>query len=197
LRGFVTVSAWLGVGADSGFTVALVSWRRAAPWLVLFSLLAAVGAGVLDGGGGGGSAVRPGAGFSATVTRVVDGDTVRVRVGGREETVRYIGMDTPETVKPNTPVQCFGKAASAANRRLVDGQRVRLRLDAEPRDRYGRLLAYVYRRHDGLFVNAALVRDGFATILTIAPNVSHARDLRVLERRARARRRGLWGACAP
>ena len=148
------------------------------------------------GGGGGGGAVRPGAGLSATVTRVVDGDTVHARVGGRDETVRYIGMDTPETVKPGVPVQCFGKAASAANRRLVDGQRVRLRLDAEPRDRYGRLLAYVYRRRDGLFVNAALVRDGFATTLTIAPNISHARDLRALERRARARRRGLWGACA-
>jgi micrococcal nuclease len=84
-----------------------VSWRRAAPWLVLFALLAAVGAGVLDGLGGG-SAVRPGAGFSATVTRVVDGDTIHVRVGGRDETVRYIGMDTPETVKPGAPVQCFG-----------------------------------------------------------------------------------------
>ena len=172
-----------------------MSWRRAAPWLVLFALLAALGAGGLDGLGGGGGALRPGARLSATVTRVVDGDTVHVRVGGRDETVRYIGMDTPETVKPNTPVQCFGKAASAANRRLVDGQRVRLRLDAEPRDRYGRLLAYVYRRRDGLFVNAALVGGGFATILTIPPNVSHARDLRALERRARARRRGLWGAC--
>jgi micrococcal nuclease len=171
-----------------------VSWRRAAPWLVLFALLAAVGAGVLDGGGGG--ALRPGARLTGTVTRVVDGDTVHVRIAGRDETVRYIGMDTPETVKPNTPVQCFGKAASAANHRLVSGARVNLRLDAEPRDRYGRLLAYVYRRRDGLFVNAALVRDGFATILTIPPNISHAGDLLSLERRARARRRGLWGACA-
>jgi micrococcal nuclease len=104
-------------------------------------------------------------------------------------------MDTPETVKPNTPVQCFGKAASLANRRLVAGARVELRLDAEPRDRYGRLLAYVYRRGDGLFVNAALVRDGFATILAIPPNVSHAAELRALERRARAGRRGLWATC--
>ena len=172
-----------------------MSWRGASPWLVLFALLAAVGAGVFDAGGGG--ALGPGARFAATVTRVVDGDTVHVRVGDRVETVRYIGMDTPETVKPNAPVQCFGKAASAANRRLVDGQRVRLRLDAEPRDRYGRLLAYVYRRRDGLFVNAALVRGGFATILTIAPNIAHAAELRALERGARARRRGLWGACAP
>jgi micrococcal nuclease len=133
----------------------------------------------------------------ATVTRVVDGDTIRVRVGDRDEAVRYIGMDTPETVKPNTPVQCFGKAASAANHRLVTGAPVELRLDAEPRDRYGRLLAYIYRRADGLFVNAALVRDGFARTLTIPPNVGHAAELGALERGARAGRRGLWGACAP
>jgi micrococcal nuclease len=162
--------------------------------LVLFALLAAVGAGVLDGLGGG-TGLRPGARIAGVVTRVVDGDTIHVRLGGREETVRYIGMDTPETVKPNTPVQCFGRAASAANHRLVAGARVELRLDAEPRDRYGRLLAYVYRRGDGLFVNGALVRDGFATILTILPNVSHAADLRALERRARAGRRGLWATC--
>jgi micrococcal nuclease len=174
-----------------------VSWRRAAPWLVLFALLGAAGLGVLDGlVGRGGARIDPGATLDAAVTRVVDGDTVRVRIGDRAEIVRYIGMDTPETVKPDTPVQCFGKAASTANRRLVDGQRVRLRLDAEPRDRYGRLLAYVYRRRDGLFVNAALVREGFATILAIPPNVRHAVALRSLERRAHRQRRGLWGACA-
>ena len=83
--------------------------------------------------------------------------------------VRYIGVDTPETVKPGTPVQCFGKAASAYNHRLVDGQRVRLRFDAEQRDRYGRLLAYVYRARDGLFVNAALCRAGTRPTLTIPP----------------------------
>ena len=181
--------------------MAAVSWRRAAPWLILFALLAAAGLGALDhlfgtGGSGGRASVRPGATFEGSVTRVVDGDTVHVRIGDRAETVRYIGMDTPETVKPDTPVQCFGKAASAANRRLVDGQRVRLRIDAEPRDRYGRLLAYVYRLRDGLFVNGALVRQGFATILTIPPNVRHARALRSMERRARRQRRGLWGACA-
>ncbi len=173
-----------------------MSWRRAAPWLALFALLAIVGSGALDGLGGGGPVpARPGARLAATVTRVVDGDTIHARIAGRDETVRYIGMDTPETVKPRTPVQCFGKAASAANRRLVAGARVELRLDAEPRDRYGRLLAYVYRRSDRLFVNAALVRDGFATILTIPPNVSHAADLRALERGARVHRRGLWAAC--
>ncbi|TML31896.1 MAG: thermonuclease family protein [Actinobacteria bacterium] len=104
-------------------------------------------------------------------------------------------MDTPETVKPHTPVQCFGKAASAYNRRLVAGQPVQLRVGAEPRDRYGRLLAYVYRRRDGLFVNAVLVRDGYATTLTIPPNDAHAAQLARLERSARRAGRGLWRAC--
>jgi micrococcal nuclease len=129
------------------------------------------------------------------VTRVVDGDTVHVRLGGREETVRYIGIDTPESVKPGTPVQCYAEAASARNRRLVAGRDVTLRTDAESRDRYGRLLAYVYRRGDGLFVNAELVREGFATILSIPPNVAHAAELLALERSARRARRGLWHAC--
>ena len=78
---------------------------------------------------------------AARVVRVVDGDTVVVRTGGRDERVRYIGVDTPESVKPGTPVQCFAKAASAANKRLVEGREVRLVLDAETRDRYGRRLA--------------------------------------------------------
>lgn len=156
-----------------------------------------MGAGALDGlGGGGAGGARPGARMEAVVTRVVDGDTIHARVDGRDERVRYIGMDTPETVKPNTPVQCYGEAASAANRRLVAGARVELHLGAETRDRYGRLLAYVYRLRDGLFVNGALVRQGFATILTIPPNVRQAGPLRSMERRARRRRLGLWGACA-
>src|SRR5919106_2430176 len=92
----------------------------------------------------------------ALVTRVVDGDTVEVRIAGGRDEVRYIGIDTPETVKPGEPVQCFGHRASAANRRLVEGRRVRLVFDRERRDVYGRLLAYVYVR--GRFVNAELVR---------------------------------------
>ena len=129
------------------------------------------------------------------VVRVVDGDTIRVRLGGEVERVRYIGIDTPETVKPGTPVQCFGKAASAYNARLVRARRVRLAFDAERRDRYGRLLAYVYREPDGLFVNAELVRRGYAETLRIAPNVAHARELARLARAARRAGRGLWAAC--
>src|SRR3954466_2490636 len=138
---------------------------------------------------------EPGAPGEATVTRVVDGDTVHVAIDGTDETVRYIGIDTPESVKPGTPVQCFAKAASAANERLVDGRRVRLSYDAERRDRYGRLLAYVYRDGDDAFVNARLVEDGYARTLTIPPNVRFAGRLAALARSAREQRRGLWRAC--
>jgi micrococcal nuclease len=131
----------------------------------------------------------------ARVVRVVDGDTVVVSAGGRTERVRYIGVDTPESVKPGTPVQCFAKAASAANRRLVQGQRVRLVHDAEARDRYGRMLAYVYRASDGLFVNAELVRRGYAKPLTIRPNVAHAAELGRLARAAERSGQGLWSRC--
>jgi micrococcal nuclease len=167
-----------------------MSVRRAVPWVALFAALGSSGSGLLSCGG-----LRPTRSLTGKVTRVVDGDTVHVRLGGRDETVRYIGVDTPESVKPGTPIQCFAEAASAYNRRLVAGQAVTLRTDAESRDRFGRLLAYVYRRRDGLFVNAALVRDGYATILTIPPNVAHAVQLRRLERAARTARRGLWRTC--
>ena len=131
----------------------------------------------------------------ARVVRVVDGDTVVVRTGGREERVRYIGVDTPESVKPGTPVQCFAKAASAANRRLVQGRAVKLVRDAEARDRYGRTLAYVYRAGDGLFVNAELVRQGYAKPLAIRPNVAHRREFSRLAASARKAGRGLWSRC--
>src|SRR6266516_5996740 len=83
----------------------------------------------------------------AFVTRVIDGDTIEAQIGGRVEDVRLIGVDTPETVKPDTPVQCFGPRASDFTHRLLEGRRVRLVLGAERRDVYGRLLAYVYLRH--------------------------------------------------
>jgi micrococcal nuclease len=161
--------------------------RRTLPW-VLVVLLAA----------GYGWARRSEDDSSATtaqVLRVVDGDTILVAIDGRQERVRYIGVDTPETVKPNTPVQCFGKRASAENHRLVDGRAVRLVADAEARDRYGRLLAYVYRVDDGLFVNETLVRGGFATTLAIAPNVHFADRFAALAGQARGAGRGLWSAC--
>ncbi|HVD37957.1 MAG TPA: thermonuclease family protein [Solirubrobacterales bacterium] len=129
----------------------------------------------------------------AYVSRVVDGDTVEVQLDGEEEDVRYIGVDTPETVKPDTPVQCFGPQASDFNHRLVDHRRVRLVFGVERRDVYGRLLAYVYL--DGRFVNAELVRRGLARTLTIPPNDRFAGSLKRLEIAAARAGRGLWGAC--
>jgi micrococcal nuclease len=135
-------------------------------------------------------------GDTARVVRVVDGDTIRVDLPSGEEAVRYIGIDTPESVKPGSPVECFAKRASAFNARLVEGERVRLVRDVEERDRYGRLLAYVYRARDGLFVNAELVRRGYATVATFPPNVAHEREFRRLARKSRMSGRGLWSECA-
>jgi micrococcal nuclease len=132
-------------------------------------------------------------GETARVIRVVDGDTILVDLGGRQERVRYIGIDTPETVAPDRPVECFGQEASDANKRLVAGKRVRLERDVSDRDQYGRLLRYVYV--DEQFINADLVRDGYATAVTFPPDVRENARLRDLEREARAAGRGLWGRC--
>ena len=129
------------------------------------------------------------------VVKVVDGDTIHVQLGATREKVRYIGVDTPETKDPRRPVQCFGQKASDFNARLVGGERVRLVRDVEARDRYGRLLAYVYRVRDGLFVNAELARLGYAQPLTIAPDVRYADRFAALAREAREAGRGLWSAC--
>lgn len=127
------------------------------------------------------------------VTRVVDGDTVEVRLDGETEDVRYIGVDTPETVKPGAPVDCFGPQASAFNHQLVEGRQVRLVFGVERRDVYDRLLAYVYLGER--FVNAELVRRGLARTLTIPPNDRYAERLKRLEIAASRAGRGLWGAC--
>jgi micrococcal nuclease len=136
---------------------------------------------------------------AARVTSVVDGDTIHVRLAdGDDETVRYIGIDTPETVKPGTPVQCGGPRAHEVNDRLVYGKSVTLRFDAEHRDVYGRLLAYVYLPRPGgrpLFVNAELARRGLARTLTIPPNDSFAPLFARLANRAGVRGWGLWGTC--
>lgn len=129
----------------------------------------------------------------AYVTRAVDGDTVEVLLDGEEEDVRYIGVDTPETVKPGEPVQCFGKRASGFNQALVEGERVRLVFDEERRDVYGRLLAYVYL--GDRLVSAELLRRGLARTLTIPPNDRFAGRFKRLENAAARSGRGLWGAC--
>jgi len=132
----------------------------------------------------------------ATVERVVDGDTFIVRVSGRRERVRMIGMDTPESVKPNTPVQCFAIEASNRTKALLPaGSAVRLVGDVEQRDRYKRLLAYVYRASDNLFVNLALVREGYAVPYTFPPNVAHTAEFVAAADDARQANRGLWSTC--
>jgi Micrococcal nuclease (thermonuclease) homologs len=156
------------------------------------ALLAAIAAAVLALRGG--EAQAPAS--AATIVRVVDGDTVVVRfAGGGVERVRFIGMDTPESVKPGTPVQCFALKASAFTKQLLDGRRVQLVGDVEARDRYGRMLAYVYRVPDGLFVNEELVRRGYAMPMTFPPNVRFRDEIARLARDARAAGRGLWKAC--
>ena len=129
--------------------------------------------------------------LTGRVTHVIDGDTITVALGGRAEKVRYIGMDTPETKHPVKGEEPGGREAAAANRNLVLGKTVRLELDVRERDRYQRLLAYVYVGE--LMVNAELVRRGCAQAVTLPPNVAHAQELVRLEREARLARRGLWG----
>jgi micrococcal nuclease len=171
-----------------------VSWKAAIGWTLAFLAVGVVAARGLfhDGSSNDMRETR----LTGRVTRIVDGDTIKVRLGDRTETVRYIGVDTPESVKPGVPVQCFAKQASAFNRRLVAGRAVRLRLGAEHRDRYGRLLAYVFLEGEGaVFVNAVLLRRGYARTLAIPPNTRLATRFDRLERVAMRRGRGLWSRC--
>jgi micrococcal nuclease len=129
----------------------------------------------------------------AEVIRVIDGDTAEMAVAGKEEGVRFIGVDTPESVAPGQPVECFGKKASRFTEQLIEGEQVELRFGAERRDRYDRLLAYVYLGER--FVNAELVRLGYARTLEIAPNVDFAERFLRLQQAAANAGLGLWGAC--
>ncbi len=176
--------------------------NRLVPIITLrIGLGALVGAalyGVAGCGGGDGPPAGEAAEGTATVVRVVDGDTLVVDIDGREERVRLIGIDTPESTDPRQPVECFGAEATARVEALLPaGTTVRLERDVEARDRYDRLLAYVFRQADDLFVNVAMVRDGFAEVLTIAPNVSYVGTFTDAARAARTDSRGLWSSCRP
>lgn len=139
------------------------------------------------------TAADPGA---ATVVRVVDGDTVVADLGAGDETVRLIGIDTPESVAPHRAVECYGhEAATRLTTLLPPGTPVRLTRDVEPRDRYDRLLAYVERAEDGLFVNLAQVDAGYAASFPFPPNVAHRSQFDAAEREAREGGLGLWAAC--
>jgi endonuclease YncB( thermonuclease family) len=124
------------------------------------------------------------------VKRVIDGDTIELNSG---EKVRLIGIDTPETVDPRKPVQCFGLAAKEFTKSLLENQWVRLELDVQPKDKYRRTLAYVWR--DDVMVNDTLVKEGFARILTIPPDVKYVETFKQSEASARAQQKGLWGEC--
>jgi micrococcal nuclease len=135
----------------------------------------------------------------AQVLSVTDGDTIRVSIDNRSVAIRYIGIDTPETVDPRTSVECFGREAAAFNRQLVEGKTVELEKDVSELDRFGRTLRYVWieRGSEMVMVNEELVRNGFATSSTYPPDVKHQERLRGLEAAARAQGLGLWGAvCA-
>ncbi len=127
---------------------------------------------------------------SAMVSRVIDGDTIVLATG---EKVRYIGMDTPELVHPKKPVECFAKEAKEANQKLVEGRAVRLEKDVSERDKYGRLLRYVFV--GDIMVNDYLVRQGFAHVSTYPPDVRYQEQFRQAEREARENNRGLWAGC--
>ncbi len=159
---------------------------------VVVAAVAATLLGSIAGGwwlGGAAPAVVP-----ATVVHVVDGDTlVAAFADGHTETVRVLGVDTPETVDPRKPVQCFGPEASAYAKAHLTGRSVRLEFDVERRDRYGRLLAYVLLGRERY--EDDLLRRGLARLLVIAPNGAHARAMLTEMLAARRDRRGLWGAC--
>ena len=130
------------------------------------------------------------------MVRTVDGDTLVADVGGVEEKVRLIGINTPESVDRSRPVMCFGEEASAHLAELLPpGTPIRLVRDVEARDRYDRLLAYVYRAADGRFVNLAMIEDGYANQYTFPPNLEHTRRFRDAAATARRDGKGLWSAC--
>ena len=133
---------------------------------------------------------------NAVVELVVDGDTVDVTIDGDGERVRLIGIDTPETKRPDTPVECFGPEATAFTQSLLPPDTpVRLERDVVGRDDYGRILAYLYRASDGILVNYEIIRQGYARPLTIPPNAAHAELFVEAARQAERDDAGLWSSC--
>ena len=135
-------------------------------------------------------------GINATMISVVDGDTIDVNIGGHRERVRLIGIDTPETKKPNTPVQCYGPQATRFTKSVLPADEpLHLERDVVARDDFGRILAYVYLAGDGQFVNLTIIRQGYARPLTIPPNVAHTDEFVAASRAAQDDNIGLWAGC--
>lgn len=142
------------------------------------------------------SAAPPAADPIAVVDFVIDGDTVVLRFGDVTEHARLIGIDTPETVSRSVPVQCYGAEASNATKGLLPpGTEVSVTRDVEARDRYGRLLVYLHRSSDDLFINLWLVENGFADVMFFEPNTTLVASFESAKRDARANGVGLWGSC--
>ncbi|WP_436795332.1 thermonuclease family protein [Actinospongicola halichondriae] len=158
---------------------------------VAVAALFAAWSGALDSSGGPTAAAGEG-----VVVRVIDGDTVDVDVDGAVERVRLIGVDTPEAVAPERPIQCYGVEASAHTKELLpEGTAVRLERDEVSRDQYGRLLAYLYRVDDDLLVNLDLIEQGFADAVTYGDNEALYDTFVAAESAARSGGVGLWSAC--
>jgi micrococcal nuclease len=168
--------------------------RRAVPPLIAAAVgLAAAGCSPRPASGAPPPSGPPG---TATVVRPVDGDTVIVRIGTAEERVRLIGIDTPESVSRQRPVECYGPEAKHRTAELLPaGTVVRLERDIEARDPYDRLLAYVTRVDDGVFVNLLLVSEGYADADPFPPNTAHQAEIARAQAEAQAQHRGLWPTC--
>jgi micrococcal nuclease len=162
---------------------------RAVRVAVVAALLGSIGWGWYTGG-----RATAGTRYRATVVDAIDGDTIVVQFrDGTRDTVRLLGVDTPETHHPTKPVECFGPEASVYTRTRLLGETVTLERDAEARDTYGRFLAYVHTH--GARFNDELLREGYARFLVIPPNGAHARAMLTAELDAQHHDRGLWGAC--
>ncbi len=150
--------------------------------------------GIIQAWSGGEVAIDPARYYK--VTYVVDGDTFKASVNGREITVRVLGINTPETVDPRKPVECYGPEASVEGKLLLAGRSVELKLnpDREHRDKYGRYLLYVYR-DDGLFYNEHMIAEGFAREYTVGSAYSFQGEFRKAETAAKTAGKGLWGKC--
>jgi micrococcal nuclease len=124
------------------------------------------------------------------VKRVIDGDTIELTDGRK---VRYIGINSPEIVDPEHPVECFGQEAKAENSKLVEGKVVQMEKDVSETDKYGRLLRYIYV--DAIFMNDYLVRQGFAYATTYPPDIRNSNLIHLAQTEARINNRGLWSSC--
>ena len=130
------------------------------------------------------------------ILTVIDGDTVDIEIDGRTERARLIGVNTPETKHPTKPIECFGPEARAYMTQLLPkGTDVRIERDTEARDRYGRMLLYLYRNSDNLFINLDLISRGYGTPMSIEPNTFHRNDFVHAAALAEASNVGLWKAC--